>query len=123
MRRSVLVFVKSPRTGAVKTRLAAAVGDAAAAELYRLLAEEEVRRTAPGAGEYDRLFFHTPAEDRPAMEAWFPGESWHAQAGADLGDGHVDDAGRLLPLGQPEGFHGDLRDGHVAARSPPANGE
>jgi rSAM/selenodomain-associated transferase 1 len=81
----LIVFVKEPRRGAVKTRLASALGPDRAAELYRALAEEEVRRTRPAGGDYERLFFFAPAEARPALEAWFPGETFLAQEGADLG--------------------------------------
>jgi hypothetical protein len=84
--RSLLMFLKSPRAGAVKTRLAARLGDAVAAELYRCLAEAVARRTAPRPGEYQRLFFYTPPEDRAVMEAWFPDETWIPQSGADLGE-------------------------------------
>ena len=81
----LLVFLKSPRPGTVKTRLIPSLGEAVAAELYRALAEEEVRRTAPRAGEYERLFFYAPAEDLAAMEAWLPGKTWIPQVGEDLG--------------------------------------
>jgi len=81
----LIVFVKEPRRGAVKTRLASTLGRDRAAELYRALAEEEVRRTRPGPGDYDRLFLFTPAEARPALEQWFPGETFLPQEGADLG--------------------------------------
>jgi rSAM/selenodomain-associated transferase 1 len=81
----LLVFVKDPRPGAAKTRLIPALGPDAAAELYRALAEEEVGRTAPRGREYDRLFCFAPAEARSSLEAWFPGETFVAQEGADLG--------------------------------------
>jgi hypothetical protein len=81
----LIVFVKEPRPGAAKTRLAAAVGAGPAAELYRALAEEEIRRTAPRPGEYERQFFFAPASARPAMEAWLPGEVLVAQEGEGLG--------------------------------------
>jgi rSAM/selenodomain-associated transferase 1 len=81
----LIVFVKEPRPGAVKTRLAAALGPGPAAELYRVLAEEEIRRTAPAPGEYERQFFFTPAAAREALERWLPGETLLPQEGADLG--------------------------------------
>ncbi|HKC11746.1 MAG TPA: TIGR04282 family arsenosugar biosynthesis glycosyltransferase [Vicinamibacteria bacterium] len=81
----LLVFLKAPRPGAVKTRLAAALGKEAAAELYRVLAEAEVRRTAPRREEYERRFCFTPPGARAAMKAWFPGEVFVPQEGADLG--------------------------------------
>lgn len=79
------VFLKQPRPGAVKTRLIPGLGAAGAAELYRVLAEDVVRRTRPLPGDYERLFFFTPAEARAEMEAWLPGETWIAQEGPDLG--------------------------------------
>jgi len=61
------------------------LGAEGAAELYRALADEEIRRTAPRPGEYGRLFFFAPAEARTAIEAWLPGEVLLPQAGDDLG--------------------------------------
>jgi rSAM/selenodomain-associated transferase 1 len=81
----LLVFLKDPRPGTVKTRLAAELGGEAAAELYRVLAEEELRRTAPHPGEYDRLLSFSPPESRSRVERWLPGETWIPQDGADLG--------------------------------------
>jgi hypothetical protein len=82
----LLVFVKAPRPGAVKTRLAAALSDDGAARLYRVLADEEIRRTAPRAGEYDRTFFFAPEDARPEIERWLPGETLEPQQGQDLGE-------------------------------------
>jgi hypothetical protein len=82
---ALLVFVKEPRPGAAKTRLAAAVGEEAAADLYRCLAEAEVHATAPRGDEYERLFFFSPPEAAEAMAAWFPGERFVPQQGSDLG--------------------------------------
>jgi len=81
----LIVFVKEPRPGSAKTRLIPALGADAAAELYRRLAEEEIRRTVPRDDEYQRLFFFTPAQARSAMEAWLPGETLVVQEGRDLG--------------------------------------
>ena len=69
----------------MKTRLIPGLGAAGAAELYRVLAEDVVARIRPRAREYERLFFFTPDDARPEMEAWFPGETWVAQEGTDLG--------------------------------------
>ena len=81
----LIVFVKEPRPGAAKTRLVPALGPERAAELYRVLAEEEVRGTAPRAGEYTRLFFYSPPEAGPAVAEWLPGETLLPQRGPDLG--------------------------------------
>jgi rSAM/selenodomain-associated transferase 1 len=82
----LLVFVKAPRPGAVKTRLAAVLGDDGAAGLYRVLADEEIRRTAPRAGEYDRTFVFTPEDARVEIGRWLPGERLEPQQGTDLGE-------------------------------------
>jgi rSAM/selenodomain-associated transferase 1 len=81
----LIVFVKEPRPGEAKTRLVPVLGKVRAAQLYRALAEEEMRRTAPVCGEYGRLFFFTPADARPALERWIPGEVLLLQEGPDLG--------------------------------------
>ena len=83
--RALVVFVKHPRPGAVKTRLAASIGPEAAAELYRALAEHVLEATAPAAGEYERLVFFEPAEALEEMRAWLPGVRLLAQSGGDLG--------------------------------------
>jgi rSAM/selenodomain-associated transferase 1 len=80
----VIVFVKAPRPGAVKTRLAAALGPARAADVSRAIAEEEIRATAP-RGDYDRVFAFDPPDAREEIAAWLPGERLEAQQGADLG--------------------------------------
>jgi rSAM/selenodomain-associated transferase 1 len=82
---TLIVFLKQPQPGAVKTRLAEALGPEAAAELYRAMAEEVVRRTHPRGGEYRRFFFYTPDEARCEMGGWFPVETWLPQRGEDLG--------------------------------------
>jgi len=82
----LLVFVKDPRPGTAKTRLAAALGAETAALLYRALAEAEVAATEPRDREYDRIFCFAPAEARAAVEAWFPGETLVPQEGVDLGE-------------------------------------
>ena len=81
----LIVFVKEPRPGTVKTRLLPALDPESAAELYRALAEEEIHQTAPRGGEYTRLFFYAPPSSPEAMSEWLPGETLLAQQGADLG--------------------------------------
>jgi uncharacterized protein len=80
----LLVFVKAPRPGAVKTRLAASLGTERAAALYRAMAKEEIRRTAP-RGDYARVLCFDPPDARDEIAAWLPGEVLEPQHGADLG--------------------------------------
>jgi rSAM/selenodomain-associated transferase 1 len=86
MRRGVLlVFVKAPRPGQVKTRLAAAIGDEPAAAAYRALAEGVLERTAPREGEYERIVLFAPPDAREEVARWLPAEPLAAQEGPDLG--------------------------------------
>jgi uncharacterized protein len=82
----LLVFVKEPRAGQAKTRLIPALGPEGAAQLYRVLADEEIRATRPRGGEYERLFFFTPPPAQAAIAAWLPGEKLRHQHGQDLGE-------------------------------------
>jgi rSAM/selenodomain-associated transferase 1 len=88
--RTLVVFVKEPRPGAVKSRLAEAVGDQAAAAVYRALAEGVLEATTPVPGDYERLVFFDPPGARRALREWLPGVSLRAQAAGDLGERMAD---------------------------------
>ena len=85
-RPALIVFVKEPRPGHVKTRLARDLGPELAARVYRALAEAEIAATRPEGAEYERLLFHDPQGNAAALRAWLPGERLLPQAGADLGE-------------------------------------
>ena len=82
---ALAVFVKEPRPGAVKTRLAAAIGPERAAALYRALAEAEIAATAPRADDYERLFFFAPAGAEAALRAWLGPSTLIPQGEGTLG--------------------------------------
>ena len=80
----VAVFLKAPRAGAVKTRLASAIGDRQALRLYRVMASRTlaaVRETG-----FDATVWFTPADATVEMRRWL-GEAWdlRPQASGDLG--------------------------------------
>lgn len=58
------MFVRWPEAGQTKTRLIPALGDEGAADLYRVMALEQVARLRPGVerGDYRLLFYVTPIE-------------------------------------------------------------
>ncbi len=97
--RTLGVFVKQPRPGAVKTRLAAALGEDAAAELYRLLAEKVLEATTPLRGEYERLVFYDPPDAGEAMRAWLPSGRLRRQSPGDLGERMADAFARAFARG------------------------
>jgi rSAM/selenodomain-associated transferase 1 len=82
----LLVFVKEPRPGAVKSRLAAAIGPERAAGVYKAVAEEAIRRTAPRGDEFERLLVFSPSEARQAIAEWLHGETLVAQSEGDIGE-------------------------------------
>ena len=81
----LLVFVKPPQPGAAATRLIPALGPENAAELYRVLTEEQLRRTRPQPGEYRRTLLFAPEEARGDLLAWIGDEAVEPQPGPDPG--------------------------------------
>ena len=83
---ALIVFLKYPRPGRVKTRLVPALGAETTAELYRALAEEVLRATISSKGEYETLVFFDPPEEAEATRAWLTGVRLRAQSAGDLGE-------------------------------------
>ncbi len=82
--RRVLVFLKYPEPGQVKTRLAATVGAEAAARLARHFAEETLAAAA-GLG-LPVTVCYAPPKCGPEVRAWLGTDfEYVAQQGADLG--------------------------------------
>jgi hypothetical protein len=82
--RQLTVMAKYWQPGRVKTRLAADLGDQAAAALYREFLRTTLVRFKPSA---DRcVLSHSPPEQREAMQQ-IAGDAWslEAQCGGDLG--------------------------------------
>jgi rSAM/selenodomain-associated transferase 1 len=92
------IFLKAPRLGRVKTRLAAEVGDRHALRLYKLMAARALAAAAGAA--LDATVWFTPADAGSEMRYWL-GEEWplRPQASGDLGArlaaaSHAVEAGR-----------------------------
>lgn len=84
---ALLTFVKYPEPGKVKTRLAAAIGEQRACDLYRYFIELTLAKTKllPHVPRYTAF---TPRERENDFHAMFPDDShWFPQAAtADLGE-------------------------------------
>lgn len=78
------IFLKAPRLGTVKTRLAVEVGERHALRLYRVMAARTL--AAARAAGLDASLWFTPADAAPEMRHWV-GEEWvmRPQASGDLG--------------------------------------
>ncbi len=82
--RRVIVFLKFPEPGAVKTRLAAQIGVAAAARLARHFAEQTLAAAASHGLPVTICF--APARRGPEFSSWLgSGYDYAPQQGADLG--------------------------------------
>jgi len=79
----LIIMVKEPRMGAVKTRLARDVGPVAATQFYRTVSSNLVRRLGRDP-RWRTILAVTP--DRAAGSAWWPDSADRArQGGGDLG--------------------------------------
>jgi len=79
----ILIYLKAPRIGTVKTRLAREVGDEAALAIYRELVERQLRQLPAG---WPVEIHHAPADAGDEMRAWLgPGYDYHPQCDGDLG--------------------------------------
>lgn len=81
----IIVFVKAPVKGKVKTRLAEAVGDTAALALYRCFAAD-VLAAAQSTGR-DVIVYYYPARAGDQIRSWLGGEvDIFPQSGENLGE-------------------------------------
>jgi rSAM/selenodomain-associated transferase 1 len=81
----LLVFVKYPSPGTVKTRLCPRLTPEQGAAFYRALAEEVVRVNGGGAG-YESIVCFSPEGARRQVRSWLgPGVRLWSQLGHDLG--------------------------------------
>lgn len=83
---AILLFVRAPEAGRVKTRLAAEIGAEAALRVYRRLAEHAVAEARALAPEAALRIHVTPADAIGAVRGWLGGEAVYLpQSGDDLG--------------------------------------
>lgn len=82
----VILFVKYPEPGRVKTRLARTVGDAEAARMYASVAEQNCRvlKSLAGRGGSVTVAFHPPEAEKSVKRWLGPHFSYLAQRGEGL---------------------------------------
>jgi rSAM/selenodomain-associated transferase 1 len=80
----VAIFLQAPRSGAVKPRLASAIGDRQALRLYRVMASRTL--TAVREAGFDATIWFAPADAAVEMRRWL-GDACdlRPQASGDLG--------------------------------------
>ena len=83
MKPTVIVMLKAPHAGAVKTRLGREIGAAAALRAYRGLVEHQLRQIPE---DWPVHVCFSPADAEPEMRAWLGNEPiFFAQTSGDLG--------------------------------------
>lgn len=80
----VLMFVKAPQAGKVKTRLGQTIGYESAAELYTYFAQDVLATI--GQLPATPLIFFAPDNAQPQIMEWLAGQKYYPQQGEDLGD-------------------------------------
>ncbi|MEM7673214.1 MAG: TIGR04282 family arsenosugar biosynthesis glycosyltransferase [Verrucomicrobiota bacterium] len=94
----ILFFLKYPEAGRVKTRLARAVGDAAAEVAFRWMVETCWSRAE--SSEWKRQVVGAPSSKLADFSKWLPGsERPHAQPSGSLGDRLSDGIQNAFNLG------------------------
>ena len=84
LERILIVFVRYPEAGCVKTRLAKTIGKKEAATVYRLFVELLLKRSDNMSSE--RLIFYAPANRRNKVANWLDdGSRLYHQKGDNLG--------------------------------------
>jgi len=83
---SLIIFVRFPQPGKVKTRLAMSIGHAEASRLYRLCAENVFEETKRLSGNIRSYIFYADKNDKDSVTKW-AGLRFHfkPQAEGDLG--------------------------------------
>ena len=70
MKNNLIIFVKHPEPGQVKTRIGKVIGIEKAADIYRSLANYIVNRLA-GSKDYKLSVFFTPENREEDIRSWF----------------------------------------------------
>ncbi len=84
----LIIFVKYPQEGKVKTRLADDLGEERATEIYSYMAETIIKNVSP-SGRYRTAIFFDPPERETEIRKWIGGkhgDSFIPQKGNDLGE-------------------------------------
>jgi rSAM/selenodomain-associated transferase 1 len=83
---ALLIFVRFPRLGKVKTRLAQSLGDKRAAEFYRMCSDIILREISQLPEKVERYIFYADKADEFEIRRWAgPGFHFALQEGETLG--------------------------------------
>ncbi|HSE83019.1 MAG TPA: TIGR04282 family arsenosugar biosynthesis glycosyltransferase, partial [Thermodesulfobacteriota bacterium] len=96
---TLIIFVKYPEPGKVKTRLAAVIGKEKAAQIYKKMAETVISNVSR-SGEYRTVIFFDPPERKKDFEKWIGnGYMMLPQEGESLGERIIKAFDKAFSLG------------------------
>ncbi len=102
MKKALIIFVKYPEPGKVKTRLAAALSPGEAAAFQKAMAADIIAAHSDDP-DFDTIVFFSPADRKRDFADWLgPGTRLETQEGADLGEREHN--AFTMVLGACEGF-------------------
>ena len=84
---TLIIFIKYPEPGKVKTRLAHDIGESEAARIYSVMAESIIEKTSDSSN-YSTIIFYNPPEKEDEIKEWINKKEvqYMPQAGNILGD-------------------------------------
>lgn len=96
---SLIIFLRNPKSGQVKTRLAKTTSSEFATKFYKLCAEHIVQ-TTKGISGINRLAFYSDQREKKEVKSWLGGKfSFISQVGDDLGSRMKNAFNRVFSLG------------------------
>ena len=83
----LIIFIKYPEPGKVKTRLSKSIGNKNAVTLYKLFVETLLNRVTPNECNYNISVFFSPKEKQEEIKEWL-GDKYklYPQSGNNLGE-------------------------------------
>ena len=105
MNNALIIFVKYPEPGQVKTRLTPDLSPGEAAAFHRAIAADIIAAHSDNP-DFDTIVFFSPPDRKKDFADWLgPGAKFEAQEGADLGEREHNAFTRVLGAGK--GFYYD----------------
>jgi rSAM/selenodomain-associated transferase 1 len=104
MSNALIIFVKYPEPGKVKTRLTPDLSPGEAAAFHRAIAADIIAAHSDNP-DFDTIVFFSPPDRKKDLAGWLgPGKRFEAQEGADLGEREQNAFTRVLGAGEGFGY-------------------
>ncbi|MBW2998615.1 glycosyltransferase, partial [Candidatus Woesearchaeota archaeon] len=86
-KKAIIIFIKYPELGKVKTRLASTTNDRFAVNIYKAISENIFYEVGKLSQEYEVFIFYSEWDNETDIKRWVEKKySFRAQSGNDLGE-------------------------------------